>query len=82
MIFKKKLATTGNFVFSNGTKAIFNEDGLYKTEKESEIKELTAESELFEVLSEKEAPKEVKPAAKNHEQLAKAITGLQTSKTA
>jgi hypothetical protein len=76
MIFKKKNGLQGNHIFKNGTKAIFNSEGLYKTDDEAEIAELKAEKQLFEELSE---AIEVKAAPVNHEKLAKAITGLQTS---
>lgn len=81
MIFKKRSVCQGNHIFTNGVKAIFNEDGLYKTNKASEIAELSAEPELFEEVKEEEAPAEIKDAPKVHEQLAKVITGLQTTKT-
>lgn len=78
MIFKKIHAIQGNHIFANGTKALFNAEGLYETKKESEIKELQAEPELY--VEVKEAVKVTAPE-ETHAKLAKAVTGLQTSKT-
>lgn len=78
MIFQKLYATQGNHIFANGTKAVFNEDGLYETKKESEIKELQAEEELYAVIPDLV----IKAAPVNHDKLAKAVTGLQTTATA
>ena len=76
MIFKKLQATQGNHIFANGTRALFNEDGLYETSRQAEIDQLLAEPELYAAVSEK---LEVKAAPVNHDKLAKAITGLKTS---
>jgi hypothetical protein len=76
MIFKKIHAIQGNHVFANGTKALFNADGLYETSKQAEIDQLMAEPELYAVVEEK---LQVKAAPANHDKLAKAITGLKTS---
>lgn len=78
MIFKKRCATIGNFIFANGTKAIFNAAGLYKTEKQSEIDQLKAESDLYEVVTEAVPQEAAKPDPKE-DKLAKVITGIKTS---
>ena len=79
MIFKKIFATQGNHVFANGTKAIFNADGLYETNKPKEIAELQAEPELYEEVPAEKAPEKVAAPEATHAKLAKAITGLKTS---